>query len=213
MDDSDNKPLSRVSRRGLLKGLRLRAAGTAVAPPAAKQPPAKPRAQHAAAPVTPANGRAPVPLRVTGAAQKVTVEPRDTLLDVLRNQLDLTGAKQVCNQGSCGACTVMIDGKTRYSCSTLAIDADGRQITTVEGLTPKDGLSPLQEEFVRHDATMCGFCTPGFVVSLTAFLEGNPNPTLEQVKRACAGNTCRCGTYPKVFDAALAAARRMRKEA
>ena len=212
MPDTDDKPLSRVSRRGLLKGLGVGAAGTAVAAPATKKPAAKPGSQPAA-PVKSAKGRVPVTLKVNGATQKVTVEPRDTLLDVLRNQLDLTGAKQVCNQGSCGACTVMIDGKTRYSCMTLAIDADGRQVTTVEGLTPKDGLSPLQEEFVRHDATMCGFCTPGFVVSLTAFLEQNPNPTPDQVKRACAGNTCRCGTYPKVFDAALAAARRMRKEA
>lgn len=213
MDDTDQKTLSRVSRRGLLKGLGMGAAGTAAAAPARKPPAAKPGSKSAAAPVQSAKGRTPVTMRVNGAAQKVTVETRDTVLDVLRNQLDLTGAKQVCNHGSCGACTVLIDGKPRYSCMTLAMDADGKQITTVEGITPKEGLTPLQEEFVTHDATMCGFCTPGFVVSLTAYLDENPNPTLDQVKRACAGNTCRCGTYPKIFDAAMAASRRMRKEA
>ena len=206
MDDS-NSPIGRVSRRGLLKGLGMGAAGTAVAAPAAK----KALTPKAAAPVKAAKGRVPITLNVNGTAQKVTVEPRETVLDVLRTHLDLTGAKQVCNHGSCGACTVHIDGHARYSCMTLALDAVGHKITTVEGITPKDGLSPLQQEFVNHDAQMCGFCTPGFVMSLTAFLRDHPNPTEEQVRRACAGNTCRCGTYPRVFAAALAAAGRTKE--
>ncbi|MBW3622969.1 MAG: (2Fe-2S)-binding protein [Armatimonadetes bacterium] len=214
MDDSKDSTRGRVSRRGLLKGLGMGAAGTAVAAPALKKTPPTTRVDSGPIPpVRSAKGRVPVTLKVNGGTQKVTVEPRTTLLDVLRDQLDLTGAKLVCNHGSCGACTVHINGKPRYSCMTLALDADGQQITTIEGLTPKTGLTPLQEEFVSHDATMCGFCTPGFIMSLTTFLQENPNPTLEQVKRACQGNTCRCGTYPKIFEATLAAARRTRREA
>jgi xanthine dehydrogenase YagT iron-sulfur-binding subunit len=207
MEEQPKNPLLRVSRRGLLKGLGVGAAGTAVAAPAVKKRAAAP----AAAPVKVAKGRVPVTLKINGASQKVTVEPRETVLDVLRDHLDLTGAKKVCNHGSCGACTVQINGKARYSCMTLAIDADGQAITTVEGITPKEGLSPVQASFVEKDATMCGFCTPGFVVSVTTLLEQNPNPSLEEVKRACAGNTCRCGTYPRVFEAALDAAQKMRK--
>jgi aerobic-type carbon monoxide dehydrogenase small subunit (CoxS/CutS family) len=152
-------------------------------------------------------------LKINGSTQKVAVEPRQTVLDVLRDDLDLTGAKKVCNHGSCGACTVMIDGKARYSCMTLAMDADGREIRTVEGLAQNGELSPVQAAFVEKDALMCGFCTPGFVMSVTSCLEKNPNATLDEVKRACAGNTCRCGTYPRVFEAAMAAAQQMRKGA
>jgi len=200
------KGFLRLSRRGLLKGLGAGAAGTAVVGPAAKRAVAED-----AGPVKIAKGRVSITLKVNGGSQRVTVEPRQTLLEILRNQLDLTGAKPVCNHASCGACTVQIDGKPRYSCQTLAIDADGHEIRTVEGITPKEGLSPVQAAFVEKDALMCGFCTPGFVVSVTSLLERNPNPTLEEVKRACAGNTCRCGTYPRVFEAAMAAAQRMRK--
>jgi aerobic-type carbon monoxide dehydrogenase small subunit (CoxS/CutS family) len=207
MEEQTKNPLLRVSRRGLLKGLGVGTAGAAVAAPAVKKRTAPPTA----APVKVAKGKVQITLKVNGATQKVTVEPRETVLDVLREHLDLTGAKKVCNHGSCGACTVQINGKPRYSCMTFAIDADGQSITTVEGITPKEGLSPVQASFVEKDALMCGFCTPGFVVSVTSLLEQNPNPTLEEVKRACAGNTCRCGTYPRVFEAALDAAQKMRK--
>lgn len=147
-------------------------------------------------------------LNVNGADRMVTVEPRTTLLNALRNHMDpaVTGPKLVCDRGACGGCTVEMDGKTVYSCMILAADAVGKKITTVEGLANGDALHPVQEAFVEHDALMCGFCTPGFVMSVQNYLKKNPHPTAAQVRAACAGNTCRCGTYPRVFEAALAAA-------
>jgi aerobic-type carbon monoxide dehydrogenase small subunit (CoxS/CutS family) len=149
-------------------------------------------------------------LKVNGAVQQVTVEPRVTLLDALRNHLDLTGTKQVCDRGGCGACTVLLDGEPVNSCLILAADAEGHEITTVEGLGTPEKMSPLQAAFVEKDAMQCGFCTPGFVVAGTALLAKNPNPTLEQVKDGLAGNLCRCGTYGRVFEAVQAAARTRR---
>jgi xanthine dehydrogenase YagT iron-sulfur-binding subunit len=149
-------------------------------------------------------------LKVNGAVQRVTVEPRVTVLDALRNHLDLTGAKQVCDRGSCGACTVLFDGQPVNSCMLLAADAEGHEITTVEGLGTPEKLSPLQAAFVEKDALQCGFCTPGFVVSGTALLARTPNPTLDQIKAGLAGNLCRCGTYGRVFEAVQAAAKAKR---
>jgi aerobic-type carbon monoxide dehydrogenase small subunit (CoxS/CutS family) len=149
-------------------------------------------------------------LRVNGAVQKVTVEPRVTLLDALRNHLDLTGAKQVCDRGGCGACTVLLDGEPVNSCLILAADAEGHEITTVEGLGTPEKVSPLQAAFVEKDALQCGFCTPGFVVAGTALLAKVPNPTLDQVKAGLAGNLCRCGTYGRIFEAVQAAAKAKR---
>lgn len=147
-------------------------------------------------------------LTVNGEDRPVTVEPRTTLLNALRNHLDpaVTGPKLICDRGACGGCTVEMDGKTVYSCMILAADAAGKKITTIDGLAKGDRLHPVQEAFVEHDALMCGFCTPGFVMSVQNYLKKNPHPTLGQVRAACAGNTCRCGTYPRVFEAALAAA-------
>jgi aerobic-type carbon monoxide dehydrogenase small subunit (CoxS/CutS family) len=149
-------------------------------------------------------------LNVNGTVQQVTVEPRVTLLDALRNHLDLTGAKQVCDRGGCGACTVLLDGEPVNSCLILAADAEGHAITTVEGLGTPEKMSPLQAAFVEKDAMQCGFCTPGFVVAGTALLAKNPSPTLDQVKAGLAGNLCRCGTYGRVFEAVQAAARAKR---
>lgn len=151
-----------------------------------------------------------IELKVNGSTRAVEVEPRTTLLDALRDRLDITGPKKICDRGSCGGCTVIRDGKTVYSCMMLAVDAVGAEITTVEGLGSPEHMSPVQAAFVEHDALMCGFCTPGFVTSCSALLQKNPNPTLEEVKAACSGNLCRCGTYPRVFEAALAAARKMK---
>jgi xanthine dehydrogenase YagT iron-sulfur-binding subunit len=125
----------------------------------------------------------------------------------LRDRLDppATGAKLVCDAGTCGACTVLLDGRPVYGCMVLAVDAVGKKITTVEGLGSPENLSPLQAAFVEKDALMCGFCTPGFVVTLSALLAKNPHPSLEQVREGCKGNFCRCGTYPRIFEAALAA--------
>ncbi len=149
-------------------------------------------------------------LKVNGAAHPVTVEPRVTLLDALRNHLDLTGAKQVCDRGGCGACTVLLDGEPVVSCLILAADADGHEITTVEGLGTPERMSPLQAAFVEKDAMQCGFCTPGFVVSGTALLAKTPTPTLDQIKAGLAGNLCRCGTYGRIFEAVQSAAKAKR---
>ncbi|HJQ25844.1 MAG TPA: (2Fe-2S)-binding protein [Blastocatellia bacterium] len=151
-------------------------------------------------------GKVPVTLMVNGKAMKTEVEPRVTLLEALRNDFDLTGAKRVCDRATCGACTVIVDGKPTYSCTVLAIEAQGRGITTVEGLMQGDKLHPVQQAFVDNDAQQCGFCTPGFVVACKAFLDKHPNPTPEQVQQGLGGNLCRCGTYMGIRAAVLQAA-------
>lgn len=144
-----------------------------------------------------------IQLNINGRAQKLEVEPRVTLLDALRNRLNLTGSKRVCDRGSCGACTVIVDGRTVYACSTLAIDMQGKAIRTVESFTTGTVLHPVQQAFCDKDGLMCGFCTPGFVTSAVALLEKTPKPTAEQARKALDGNICRCGTYVRVLEAAL----------
>jgi len=144
--------------------------------------------------------------RINGKAYVATLEPRVTLLDALRNHLDLTGAKKVCDRGTCGACTVLMDGDPVYACSVLAIEAQGHEITTVEGLGSPSDLHPLQQAFVDHDAQQCGFCTPGFVVACAALLDRHPNPDLDTIHRELGGNLCRCGTYAGVRAAVAQAA-------
>jgi xanthine dehydrogenase YagT iron-sulfur-binding subunit len=151
-------------------------------------------------------GKVPVTLMVNGKAMKAEVEPRVTLLDALRNEVDVTGPKRVCDRATCGACTVIIDGKPAYSCTVLAIEAQGKAITTAEGLMEGDKLHPIQQAFIDNDAQQCGFCTPGFVVACKAFLDKHPNPTPEQVQKGLGGNLCRCGTYIGVRAAVLQAA-------
>jgi aerobic-type carbon monoxide dehydrogenase small subunit (CoxS/CutS family) len=151
-------------------------------------------------------GAVPITLQVNGKPLKLEVEPRVTLLDALRNHASFTGAKEVCDRATCGACTVLVDDKPIYSCSMLAIEAQGKAITTVEGLAQDGKLSKVQQAFVDQDALMCGYCTPGFVMSVTALLKFNPRPTADEVKHACSGNVCRCGTQPRIIQAALKAA-------
>jgi aerobic-type carbon monoxide dehydrogenase small subunit (CoxS/CutS family) len=151
-------------------------------------------------------GAIPVELKINGKTESFQIEPRVTLLDALRNHTSQTGAKEVCDRATCGACTVLIDGTPTYACMVLAIEARGHEITTVEGLSPNGKLTKLQEAFVACDGLQCGYCTPGFVLSLSALLEKNPKPTEEDVRKACSGNLCRCGSYPRVFQAALQAA-------
>jgi xanthine dehydrogenase YagT iron-sulfur-binding subunit len=151
-------------------------------------------------------GRVPVALTVNGKTYNAQLEPRVTLLDALRDSFDLTGAKRVCDRGTCGACTVLLDGKAVYSCSVLAIEAQRHRITTVEGLGDPDHLDPVQKAFWDNDAQQCGFCTPGFVVAAKALLDRNPNPTPEQIRKGLCGNLCRCGTYVGLRAAALGAA-------
>ena len=152
----------------------------------------------------------PISLNVNGKVLKVSVEPRETLLDTLRNKLDHTGAKRVCDRGNCGACTMIIDNKVQYGCTILAIDAQGRQIQTIESLTANGRMHPIIPAFVNNDAQQCGYCTPGFVMAAKGFLEKNPNPTYEQVKDGLGGNLCRCGTYVGVRKAVPEAAKTMR---
>jgi xanthine dehydrogenase YagT iron-sulfur-binding subunit len=150
-------------------------------------------------------GAVPVTLTINGEKKDFQLEPRVTLLDALRNYGPLTGAKEVCDRGTCGACSVLIDGKLTYSCMKLAIDAQGHEITTIEGLAKNGQLTPVQQAFIDCDALMCGFCTPGLVMATTALLAANSKPTVDEIKRACSGNLCRCGTYPHVIKAALKA--------
>ena len=152
-------------------------------------------------------GKVPVELVINGKKNTANLEPRVTLLEALRNDLDITGAKRVCDRGTCGACTVIMDGKPVYSCTVLAIEARGKSITTAEGLMQGDNLHPVQQAFVDNDAQQCGFCTPGFVVACKAFLDRNPNPTPEEVQKGLGGNLCRCGTYMGVRAAVLQAAK------
>jgi xanthine dehydrogenase YagT iron-sulfur-binding subunit len=149
-------------------------------------------------------GKVPVVLMVNGKKLTADLEPRVTLLEALRNNFDLTGAKNVCDRGTCGACTVLMDDKPVYACSVLAIEAQDKKITTVEGLTEGDSLTPLMQSFVDHDAQQCGFCTPGFVVATTHLLQQNPNPTEDDIRRGLSGNFCRCGTYNGIRAVALA---------
>jgi aerobic-type carbon monoxide dehydrogenase small subunit (CoxS/CutS family) len=152
-------------------------------------------------------GKVPITLKVNGVARKLELEPRITLLDALRFELELTGAKRVCDRGTCGACTVTIDGKPAYACSILAIQGRGTDIRTVEGLAQGDRLHPIQQAFVDNDAQQCGYCTPGLVMACKAFLDKHPNPTLDQIRTGLGGNLCRCGTYVGVTQAVLQSSR------
>ena len=148
----------------------------------------------------------PVTLKVNGEKLKLMLEPRVTLLDALRNYSSHTGPKEGCDRASCGACTVLLGDAPIYSCQKLAIEAQGHEITTIEGLAKHGNLTKVQQAFLDKDALMCGYCTPGFVMSVTALLKRNPRPSPDDVKHACAGNLCRCGTQPRILQAALKAA-------
>ena len=185
------------SRRSFLKGAGGLAAGGALGEAALGGQAAEPELARRA-------GTFEIELSINGAAQKLEVEPRTTLLAALRERCDppLTGAKLVCDMGTCGACTVLLDGKPAYACLQLACGLEQVAITTVEGLAPPGQLSAVQEAFCAEDGMMCGFCTPGFVVSVTACLARDPNASEADVRAACAGNVCRCGTYPHIWRAA-----------
>lgn len=208
---SEKPEKTTISRRNFLKGVGTGTVAAAVAPTVLIGAEEAAEAQAGEA-ITSAT----IQLNINAKMYEVEVEPRTTLLTVLRdssdtrgNRVDLTGAKLICDRGECGGCTVMVDNKPVYACMLLAIDAQGKQITTVEGLAAGDTLHPVQEAFIQHDALMCGFCTPGFVVSAASLLSENTKPTLEEIKVGLSGNTCRCGTYPFIFDAVETAARKM----
>src|SRR4051794_13170985 len=191
-------PMS-VSRRDFLKSAGVTGLATAVTSVAA------PDGQAQTGPAVAGPGEVPVSLTVNGTRVDLKIEPRVTLLDALRTRADLTGNKRVCDRGTCGACTMIVDGRTVYACSTLAIEVQGRQIRTVDGLARGSTLHPVQQAFCDVDALMCGFCTPGFVVATVAVLEKYPNATREQVTRGLDGNICRCGTFVRILEAALKA--------
>jgi xanthine dehydrogenase YagT iron-sulfur-binding subunit len=195
-----NKNGPGLSRREFLRG-----SGVAAATTAALGAPALPLARSAEAEgdksVAMGPGAVEITLDVNGEKQKTKVEPRVTLLDALRNYLDVTGCKRVCDRGTCGACTVMLDGKPVYSCTMFAIEAQGKAIKTAESLVAKDKLDAVPAAFVHADAQQCGFCTPGFVVALRAVLDKNPKATPAEIEEGLAGNICRCGTYEQMRHA------------
>jgi xanthine dehydrogenase YagT iron-sulfur-binding subunit len=192
-ETSDHSP--GVSRRDFLKISSVGVAVPMVVGPTVVKVAGAEVAVHGPGPV-------PVSLNVNGKILKAQLEPRVTLLDALRDNFDLTGAKRVCDRAECGACTVLMDGHPVYACSILAVDAEDHKIETVENLTaPGGGLHPIQQAFIDNDAQQCGFCTPGFVVASKALLDKYPNPTTEQIGHELSGNFCRCGTYAGIRGA------------
>jgi xanthine dehydrogenase YagT iron-sulfur-binding subunit len=196
-------PAAGLTRRGFMQGVGVAGGAAVIARDAVA----------AGSPKTLPAKKVPITLNVNGKDHKLKVEPRLTLLRALRNELDLTGSKEVCDRGACGACSVHLDGLLVTSCMTLAVDAVGKKVTTIEGLAQRvgstDKLDPIQAAFVQHDALQCGFCTPGMVMACKALLNENKSPTLTQIKRGLSGNICRCGTYNNIFAAVQTAAKNL----
>ncbi len=201
-DHHDVSETAGVSRRGFLKGLGVGTAATSLLSAVSPLSGAAGKDPNLRGP-----GEFPLTLNINGKSRQLSVEPRVTLLDALRNRLDLTGPKKVCDRGTCGACTVLMDGQPVYSCSILAVEAEGRAITTIEGIGTPDKMNAVQKAFIEHDAQQCGFCTPGFVTAATALVRKHPNATVEQVRAGLGGNLCRCGTYAGMLLAVADAAK------
>jgi xanthine dehydrogenase YagT iron-sulfur-binding subunit len=198
--DVRSAPPSGFSRRGFIQGVGL--GGGALGTGVLESP-----AHAALAGKTVGPGEVPITLWINGKEHSLKVEPRVTLLDALRDRLGMTGAKRVCDRGTCGSCTVIMDGKVVYACSVLAVDAAGKSIQTIEGLSQGSELHPVMMAFVNNDAQQCGFCTPGFVVAVKGLLDKYPNPTEEDITHGLGGNLCRCGTYIGLRRAVLEAAK------
>jgi xanthine dehydrogenase YagT iron-sulfur-binding subunit len=199
-----------VTRRSFLRGAGgVLATGGLLAGAAAAAPRSRPPRADGPEELS---GEVEVELDINGQARRLRVEPRTTLLSALRTRLDppLTGSKEVCDRGNCGACTVLVDGRPVNACLQLAVDLRGRKVATVEGLGTPEALSPVQQAFCDKDALMCGFCTPGFVVATTACLQRHPDADEGRIRHELSGNLCRCGTYPHVLDAALSARDRLK---
>ena len=211
MDERQGKPKEekkkkiaplKVSRRTFLKGMGTSALVTTMAGPF-------PLPHEAEAALPPGVKEAVVQLNVNAKVYRLKVKSHWTLLEVLRKELGLTGTKRSCDRGSCGACTVILEGKAIYACSLLAIEADNKKVTTIEGLVEGEKLHPIQEAFVNNDGLQCGFCTPGVIMSVKAALDKNPRPSLDEMKEALSGNICRCSAYPKILKSAMVAAQKV----
>ncbi len=206
MEDKKNQTKSGISRRGFIKGAGLTTVGsvalqTGVFAGSGISDDGKIALGPDAVGIT---------MNINGKVRKLNIEPRMTLANALREELQLTGTKIVCDRGSCSACTVWIDETPVNACMTFAMDVGERKVTTIEGLARDGNLHPIQEAFIEHDASQCGYCTPGMIMSTAHLLSQNPDPSLDDVKNATRGNYCRCGTYPHVFKATLAAAQKMK---
>ena len=195
--DENGHSRTRITRRGFLQLMGVGAAASAASPGLGAD---SARSVIEPVEVTRLN------LSINGRSHRLLVETRWSLLFVLREKLGLTGTKVGCERGECGACTVLIDGQPRYACMTLAVEAVGKEITTLEGLMKGEELGPVQQAFLEHDAFQCGYCTPGQIVAVEGLLRSNPTPSLEEIRRAVSGNLCRCGTYAHIFKAAQRAA-------
>jgi len=198
--NEDSKPKA-ISRRKFIQGIGTGAIGSAVLPGVLSGEKKKKKD-----PPTPHPGKEPLVLNVNGKQIRAMIEPQTTLVQLIRDHLNLTGTKVVCNQGECGGCTVLLDGKAVYSCHILALDAAGKHVVTIEGLLTGEKLHPIQEAFIEHDGLQCGFCTPGQIMAAQALLLKHPKPTTQQVKEGMAGNLCRCAAYPNILKSVIAAA-------
>ena len=200
-----NEKTKGISRRKFMKGL---GGGVLCTTVLAQKLPALSEMNKKAS-IESHEGKIALALKVNGKPIRVLVEPRTTLAELVRDQLQLTGTKVGCNHGECGSCTVLLDGKAVYSCQMLALDAAGKEVVTIEGLLSGEKLHPIQEAFHQHDGFQCGFCTSGQIMAAQALLLKHPRPTREQVKEGLSGNVCRCAAYPKIVESVLAAAQKV----
>jgi len=208
MEKIKKKKRKTFTRRDFLKGFGSGALGAAVVPKLVSQDVFSLQTKEGKIPLY---SKKQITLNINEKNYSLVIEPRETLLHVLREKLNLTGTKKTCSGGECGACTVLLDGNPIYSCLTLAIRADNKKITTVEGLAADGKLHPIQQAFIEKDGYQCGFCTPGFIMSSVALLEKNKNPLTEEIKTALSGNLCRCGNYSKIYKAVSVASKSMRE--
>jgi aerobic-type carbon monoxide dehydrogenase small subunit (CoxS/CutS family) len=208
LEKTKRKKSKAITRRAFLQGMGGGAAGAAVASRLLGHRLSTDQVEEGAAQVYSSKS---VSFRLNGQSVSLEVLPSETLLEVLRERLEATGTKKICGRGQCGGCTVLLDGQPIYSCLFPAIRAAGREITTIEGLAQGETLHPVQQAFIEKDGYQCGFCTPGFIMSSVALINGNPSPTPDEIRVGLSGNLCRCGNYAKIYDAVSAAAAKMRK--
>lgn len=208
MEKTSRKKRKTYTRRAFLRGLGGGAAGAALATGLLGQTHPSSQPGTSAPPVV---SKKAIGFVINGKKVALEVEPRETLLEVLRERLELTGTKRTCERGECGGCTVLLDGQPVYACLFLAYQANGKSVMTIEGLAQGETLHPVQQAFIDKDAYQCGFCTPGFIMSSVALLNNNPAPSLDEIKAGLSGNMCRCGNFTKIYEAVEAASKSMRK--